>query len=461
MKGSHDALSSDIRRLIKWFPDHKSAVLKLKAFEKKLPKTNIEEETSKRKITVEKKSAKKPRIEATEADESSLDEQEESQASGSDDLLNRPYEKVLEQIKAVQMDDTAAFINPLYWGVIDLRQAKISPSPFLLRGKELLPQQEYERLCSLMGNIVEEESHLNDSSAGFLEAIEISGNKSIGDLGMRFRANGTAGIGNLIREGNQKAKALLRNFNEFDEDTQYIAECFSAIARWLKDFNGDTHSERNVDGFALLQLAKVPGARFDYGENHSQADKEEKESRSNLARIGKPCDYLFRSGHQEIGCGENSGPKCKDSMDKANTDFIDVVKVARSQHIAFLTECTETSGLDPLSTIVQDACELIVIPFFQLIGYRIRFYILLQVSGELYAIWQWGSELLPTHDDHVKKLLSVCKLFFLYRNLLARVQRLGTAAIDKAKGRLQWNSVVLERKAKIQISGLIEKERCE
>ncbi|KAG9303394.1 hypothetical protein G9A89_013720 [Geosiphon pyriformis] len=79
-----------------------------------VPKNKIEEGTSKRKITgkeLDWESAKKPRIEATEADKSSLDEQEENQASGSDDLLNRPYEKVLEQIKAVQMDDTAAFIK--------------------------------------------------------------------------------------------------------------------------------------------------------------------------------------------------------------------------------------------------------------------------------------------------------------------------------------------------------------
>ena len=91
------------------------------------------------------------------------------------------------------------------------------------------------------------------------------------------------------------------------------------------------------------------------------ADREEKSTYANSTCSGKLCDYLFlvtivqsyvhesvklqildlilttiylqSNGNQEIGIGENSGPKRKYHHDKSITNFVDVIRVARSQHI--------------------------------------------------------------------------------------------------------------------------------
>ncbi|KAG9296419.1 hypothetical protein G9A89_015011 [Geosiphon pyriformis] len=99
----------------------------------------------------------------------------------------------------------------------------------------------------------------------------------------------------------------------------------------------------------------------------------------------KSCDYLFLSDHQEIGCGENSGPKCKDSLDRGKTDFMDVVKVARSQHIAFQTLCFETSGLNPLPTHCARCMGADCHSFFS--ANRISYSFLYFAASEWRIIW--------------------------------------------------------------------------
>ncbi|CAG8645341.1 3569_t:CDS:1 [Paraglomus occultum] len=89
--------------------------------------------------------------------------------------------------------------------------------------------------------------------------------------------------------------------------------------------------------------------------------------------------------------------KYKDHVDKATTDFVDVIKVARSQHIAIRTACIEASlsCVNPLPVMVQNALYEVSIPFFQVIGSCIRFYLLLEVDRDIFAFFEWASEKLP------------------------------------------------------------------
>ncbi|KAG9292416.1 hypothetical protein G9A89_015286 [Geosiphon pyriformis] len=75
---------------------------------------------------------------------------------------------------------------------------------------------------------------------------------------------------------------------------------------WVGDYDGST-----VDMLAgpFAQVLKVT---FKYGENHSQADQQEKESRPKSIRMGKACDYLFMFQDRENGVGKNTGPKYKE-----------------------------------------------------------------------------------------------------------------------------------------------------
>jgi hypothetical protein len=117
----------------------------------------------------------------------------------------------------------------------------------------------------------------------------------------------------------------------------------------------------------------------------------------------------------EIGIGENSGPACKYNHDKAGNNFIDVIKVSRAQHIALQSRCLDACCLNPLPAVVQSACKAVTIPFFHIVGMCVRFYLLLLLEGQLYALWEWASEMLPVEDVDIEETLRLCKSFLIYR----------------------------------------------
>nr|CAG8433425.1 13252_t:CDS:2 [Entrophospora candida] len=77
------------------------------------------------------------------------------------------------------------------------------------------------------------------------------------------------------------------------------------------------------------------------GKNHSDADCEDKTAWSQNSCVGKPCDFLYWSSSREAGIGENSRPTHKDNHDKVRTDFVDVIKVCRAQHIKLVIQIIE------------------------------------------------------------------------------------------------------------------------
>lgn len=100
---------------------------------------------------------------------------------------------------------------------------------------------------------------------------------------------------------------------------------------------------------------------------------------------------------------------------KSITDFVDVIKVARAQHISFQTKCIEKSGSNPLPLDIQNKLKLVPVPFFQVIGMTIRFYILIQIDGDLYGIWEWSSQDLPKEEDDIITAVFLCKKFLIHR----------------------------------------------
>ncbi|RIA93042.1 hypothetical protein C1645_37634 [Glomus cerebriforme] len=162
-------------------------------------------------------------------------------------------------------------------------------------------------------------------------------------------------------------------------------------------------------------------------------DRDEKSSRSQSGQTGKPCDFIFCGNGDEIGIGENTGPMHKDHYKKSVTDFVDVIKVARSQHINFQTKCIEKCGCNPLPSDIENALKSILIPFFQVIGMKIRFYILIQINGDLYGMWEWSSQDLPKKDDDIITAVFLCKKFLIHRNLHNRTARINQTAIRNSQ----------------------------
>jgi len=77
--------------------------------------------------------------------------------------------------------------------------------------------------------------------------------------------------------------------------------------------------------------------------------------------------------------------------------------------------CVEESRNNPLPPTIQDALKLVTIPFFHVIGRRIRFYLLAQLNGDVYGVWEWGTERLPTKDTDVADVVLLCKKFLIHR----------------------------------------------
>ncbi|KAG9299706.1 hypothetical protein G9A89_013066 [Geosiphon pyriformis] len=302
------------------------------------------------------------------------------------------YSGVMQQWKMLGDDNSAGHaegyhINTSHTLVL-FGEENVAPCPDLPRAETFLPADTVARI--------------NPSAAALLDA-EVG---SLKTLGKEFMARGLSGLCSLLAKGYQlndkeednaieEVQLLLKKIEIDDDDTGYIARCLMDVDTWVRVYGGYW-------------------TMFIYRENHSDADHEEKMSRSNCIRSGKACDFIFLNRNREGGVGENTGPKYHDHHDKAKTNFVDIIKVARAQHIRFQTELVQQTGFNPLPPILRKALNEIPVSFFQIIGMRIRFYMLLKVNGDIFAFWEWASEDLPESDTDVE-VVQLCKAFITHR----------------------------------------------
>ncbi|CAG8697806.1 17894_t:CDS:2, partial [Acaulospora morrowiae] len=360
------------------------------------------------------------------------------------------YDKAIAEINTAREDKMACRMMPLCWGIIDLRAENVSPCPKHPRAKELLTQDEVIRLQQITTKFINKGSQLNPSTLALLEVLQ-SSTFSLKKFCKEKRAQGIKGICSLLHIKTDKVDI-------YDKDTQYIGECLDAFNEWVRTYGGVTHIERTVDMHLIGPFSKTPNVKFIYGESHSYADRDEKSSRSPSERTGKSCDFIFWKNGNEVGIGENTGPTHKDHHKKSITDFVDVIKVARAQHISFQTKCIEKSRNNPLPLDIRNKLRLIPIPFFQVIGMKIRFYILIQIEGDLYGIWEWSSQDLPKKEDDIITAVFLCKKFLIHRNLLNRTGRLSKKVITDSRifgENVENMRVIQHAKAPIKLNSII------
>ncbi|EXX66181.1 hypothetical protein RirG_126270 [Rhizophagus irregularis DAOM 197198w] len=355
------------------------------------------------------------------------------------------YINAINAVNSIQNNTESAHTDPLWWGVLDFREENVSPSPSLPRAKNFLPDDEIDRLMNMMKSTIREESEkLSKSAKSLIEALLLSEIVSLQLLAKECGARGIAGVCDLLQRSSDKIQDVvdvdkniiqdcLANIDFDDETAIYVGRCIQNTYEWIQCFHGQCNSERTVDMYLVGPCAKTPKTIFIYGENHSDADREDKTDRSGTSRVGKPCDFLYWSSSREAGIGENSGPTHKDNHDKARTNFVDVIKVARAQRIELEYQIIEQSGRSPLPESLQKAMTSILIPFFHIVGMRIRFYLLIQISGDQYGVWDWASEYLPTKDTDVGEVALLCKRFLVYGNLVERVGRASSILAKRAK----------------------------
>ncbi|CAG8685282.1 10844_t:CDS:2, partial [Ambispora leptoticha] len=270
------------------------------------------------------------------------DQEDEEEDEGIDDPAIR-YNRLMVGIETARENQTACLMTPLCWGVIDLRAENVSPCPKHPRVKEFLSDTEVQKLQQTAIEIINKESHLSLSAKTLLETLQCS-TFSLKKLSKEKRARGIEVICSLL-----KIDAEI-----YDKDTQYVGECMDAFYSWVHIYGGTTNIERTVDMHLIGPFSKTPGVEYIYGESHSDADRDEKSSRSESGATGKACDFIFWGNGHEI---ENTGPTRKDHHKKSVTDFVDVINVARSQHISFQTQCIEKSGRNPLPSNIENVLK--------------------------------------------------------------------------------------------------------
>ncbi|RUS21965.1 hypothetical protein BC937DRAFT_90880 [Endogone sp. FLAS-F59071] len=341
------------------------------------------------------------------------------------------YDKTIAEINSARQKQDALLTDPLCWGVVDLREEKVSPLPKNLRAKDVLSDEKLQWLRNFSSTVIKDEYVLGPSVQAFFEALLLSNIFSLHKIATEKRARGVDGIRLLLDNDSEfdgdrdLLKELLGKTDIFDRDTQFVAKCLDdAYVRfgllkeeWVRNYGGKDYSERTLDMHLIGPFSRAPNVIFQHsfafsGENHSDADRDEKSSRSTTPRTGKACDFIFWNNDREVGVGENSGPKTKDHYSKSITDFVDVIKVARAQHMSLQTKCIEESGSNPLPPDVQDSLKLVTIPFFHVIRKKIRFYILLQIDGDLYGIWEWSTHDIPVKDSELISATFLSKKVF-------------------------------------------------
>ncbi|CAG8501109.1 8131_t:CDS:2 [Acaulospora morrowiae] len=249
--------------------------------------------------------------------------------------------------------------------VLDFREENISPSPNLPRAKNFLSTDEIDRLMIMARSAIQEEKkHISKSVESFLEALLLS---EIVSLRLLAKECGARGVASDVTDSNT-IKDHLENVDVDDEATIYVGK--------------------------FGPCAKTPQTIFTYGENHYDADRYDKTERSGTQRVGKACDFLYWSSSIEAGIGENSGPTHKDNHGKAKTNFVDVIKVSRAQHIEIETHIIEQN---------------------------------------LYNFWDWTSESLPVKDTDVGELVLLCRRFLVHGNLVECVGQMASILFKKVK----------------------------
>ncbi|RIB07317.1 hypothetical protein C2G38_2214782 [Gigaspora rosea] len=323
------------------------------------------------------------------------------------DDKNNMYYTAINTVENIQKRDEYAHNDPLWWGILDFRDDNISPCPDSLRAENFLSEGEINRFINaLKGAINEEKEKISKSAESFIEALLLSDIISIYQLSKVFGTYGVSGLCNLLQKSAEEMqdgeKKIIQdhlvNIDVYDDATIYVGRCIQ-----------------------------------DTGENRTDADREDKANRSGINCVGKACHFLYWNSSRESGVGENYGPMHKDNHDKSVTDFMEIIKVAKSQHKKLQNYIIEQCGNQFLPGNLQNRLEPIFIPFFQIIGIKIKFYLLFQINGDLYGIWDWTSEMLPTKDEDIGEVVLLCKTFLVHSNLVARVGRITNLLIKKTE----------------------------
>ncbi|CAG8534686.1 10915_t:CDS:2 [Acaulospora morrowiae] len=340
------------------------------------------------------------------------------------------YTTAVNAVNSIQNDKESAHTNPLWWGVLDFREEDVSPSPSLPRAKNFLSANEIDHLMNITQNAIQEENEkISKSAKSLLEALLLSEIVSLQLLAKECGARGVVGVLDLLQRSADKMQDVddkkiiqdhLANVDADDDTTIYVGRCIEDTYEWSVVFM-DNVNLNEPSTCSLLGLVQKPRKLYSHMAKTTQTlTARIKRVAPGLVVLANHAIFYIGSS-REAGNGENSGPTYKDNHDKAKTNFVDTIKVSRAQHIKLELQIIEQSGKNPLPESLQKAMTSILIPFFHIVGMRIWFYLLFQISGDLYGVWDWTSEYSPTKDTDVGE------------NLVERVGRMSNILAKRSK----------------------------
>ncbi|KAJ3138090.1 hypothetical protein HDU90_001568 [Geranomyces variabilis] len=307
-------------------------------------------------------------------------------ARAAEKLRNRPSDpndEIRKRVRVLNADPNAELIDsgPLYWGIIDtddtVAMGYLAAENYQYAKKQIDKALDIEREPVMQFLL---------SGDSWQKCQSISKAANLLTCG---------GLRKLWAELDGD-KALLKDLFA-SKDAAYLKRCFEDMALYLDQYTGrPVRTERSFDCHAVITLAKAPGRNLapamSYGELISVADQREKHLRTNdEKRFGKKVDFMYH----------NSGAETRQHLRHAKENVIHLAKCARSLSMA-------------LKKRVPD-CREVIVPFFQILDLKARFYLQFEAADEIYIMHQYQDVSFPQDDGDVLGMLELVEAFLTMR----------------------------------------------
>ncbi|KAJ3150386.1 hypothetical protein HDU89_003166 [Geranomyces variabilis] len=322
-----------------------------------------------------------------------------------------PNDEIRKRVRVLNADPNAELIDsgPLYWGIIDTDDTVAMA--LLDAGNHQYAKQQIDKALDIEREPVMQFLLSGDS---WQKCQSISKAANLLTCG---------GLRELWAELDGD-EALLQDLFA-SKDAAYLKRCFEDMALYLDQYAGrPVRTERSFDCHAVITLAKVPGRNLApaIGELMSVADQREKHLRTNdEKRFGKKVDFMYHVQKDEYAVGENSGAETRQHLRHAKEIVIHLAKCARSLSMARKKRVPD--------------CREVIVPFFQILDLKARFYLQFEAADEIFIMHQYQEVSFPQDDGDVLGMLELVEAFLIMRDIIESTAQATTKTRTKRTAR--------------------------
>ncbi|RUS32286.1 hypothetical protein BC938DRAFT_475803 [Jimgerdemannia flammicorona] len=436
---SRDALSKDLRVLIKALPEKSQAAKKANTFLKMHVKSRKRKGNQQMKET-EQKVEQETEQEAEEKKEEANDIEKNVIVE-----IDPVFADIIQAINEVRAMDYGHH-SPMFYRVIDLRSSLLEVSN--VRAADFVQKKSLEVISIPAKFAKGNQFNSPEQIAKLVDIlIQIPANTVVEISGL-IREEGTIGIlrhlmekvklGYIltpslplaellegkkvesVAESQNKIANQLKEIDGKNTDVQWVFHVIDEIARIIRsDFLVSKLTERDVDVHFLKPFYGVLWTELTLqtsisGEGESRASRNRRAGNGG----GDHNDWLFTNYEMvpdnirglELGVVENSGVRHVEGTDKALSDCVRAIKTARDQLAHIIRMVQKEYGCDALPDLLVRGLKAIFIVAEHVVGFHVKAHVVYFLGGNVFAVSDLGSERLPHSVETIHGALHMCQL---------------------------------------------------